>query len=202
MKTNNFFYALLLLLLGCSIFKPQQDLSHSFVLHSDKKYDVKHLKSDTSISIDIARFPEYLLRPEIVTKQSDSELKFYRLGRWILPLNELLQESIKCSLIAKFDNISVKLFPQVFCRDCKFHLKLYIDEFIVNEFDKRIELNGSLEILDNKYSVINRQRFSCWQEIKSENITIEQIVSAHNDIVDDLSVQILDILEHTITNVA
>jgi uncharacterized lipoprotein YmbA len=181
------------------MFKPKPDLTHSFVIHNNKNYDVKHLKSDAIISINIAQFPEYLLRPEIVTKKNDSELKFYQLGRWILPLNELLQESIKDSLLAKFDNISVKLFPQVSCRDCNFHLKLYIDEFIVNEYEKNITLNGSLEVLDNKYFAINRQRFACEQEIKSENITIEQIVSAHNIIVESLSAQLLDIIEYTIT---
>lgn len=202
MKINKFLYAVLLLLPGCSFFNAQPDLSHSYIIHSAKRYDIKHLKTDTSISVEISRFPEYLMRPDIATKKTDNELNFHSLQRWILPLNELLQLAIKDSLLAKFDNISVKCFPQTFCHNCDIHLKLYVDEFIFNDSNKSIFLKGFIELLNKKYEVINKQRFSFDHMLTIDNILAEDIVKEHANVVDNLNENILNMVEYTIDNMS
>lgn len=109
-----FIFFLLLLLEGC-ISVPRSPSPHFYTLQPIKEIDTAlagaNSLSDAVVGIGPVMLPEYLNRPQIVTKSSDNTIEFAQFDRWAESLNEEIARVIAKNFSILLPGTGVEIFP-------------------------------------------------------------------------------------------
>ena len=107
--------ALALLGAGCSLFTAQPDLSRFFVLTAlppaADAGSLPPLPGDVSVGLGPIHLPDYLSRPTIVTRTSETEIDPSGVDRWGEPLQNGVQRVLKSDLEQRLGTDRVISFP-------------------------------------------------------------------------------------------
>jgi len=107
-------WSLMVLLTACSIMSPQPDNTKFFVLTSTAGAVPATGGSSTStlvIGVGPIKFPQYLRRPEVVTRTSPSEVELSNTDRWAEPLDSAFARVLSQNLSQLLGTQQVVTFP-------------------------------------------------------------------------------------------
>jgi len=85
------------LAVGCSFLTPRQDLTQYFVLTSGEG-QAPSSSSAPVLGVDHVKLPEYLLRPELVTRSASNKLTIAEYQQWGEPLEEGFARTLRRDL--------------------------------------------------------------------------------------------------------
>jgi len=89
--------AALSLAAGCSFLKPHKDPTQYFVLTSDAR-PARAPAAPLVLGVDRVDLPEYLQRPELVTRSASNELKIAEYDQWGEPLKDGFSRTLRHDL--------------------------------------------------------------------------------------------------------
>ena len=112
---NSIVLCLCLLLAGC-LSVPYSPSSRFYTLQPIKEASVVELAGaanldGTAIGVGPVTLPEYLNRPQIVTRQPDNTIEFAQFDRWAEPLDTGLARLIAKNFSLLLSKASLELFP-------------------------------------------------------------------------------------------
>lgn len=101
---------------GCGILAPQPDLSQFYVLTS--REGVAELVASPSIgrpmvALGPVRFPDYLNRSQMVTRLSETEVRFSDVHRWAEPLESNFKRVLSEDVALGLGRVDVVVYPYV-----------------------------------------------------------------------------------------
>lgn len=103
---------------GCSLLSPQPDRSRYFVLmpkegtgETPAAAGVTSRNSDVAIGLGPISLPNYLDRPEVVTRLSDTEVSVSNVDRWGEPLGSSVSRVLAQDLSSEWPGLQVVQFP-------------------------------------------------------------------------------------------
>ncbi len=119
---------------GCSVLAPQKDESKFFLLspvgESGNGVPASQGRS-LSIGIGPVSFPQYLKRPEIVTRVGPDQLKLSENRRWAEPLAENFQNVLAQDLSQTLATQQIEIFPWFGTVHIDYQVVIQVDEFDV-----------------------------------------------------------------------
>ena len=191
-ELRRFFYrtaALLAILLAGSVSGCGSSPPSSFYTLSPSPLTPIGSVSDSNIMIGPVDLPDYLNRPQIVTRGNGSELKLAQFNRWAEPLDESIQRMLTRNVSTLLDSDQVVGYPskQVFGQH--YHVPVRIQRF---DSDKRghAVLEAKWGILDSKGDRLAPVQSGRFESQTSNTNDYNQIVAALDDTVGQLSVAI------------
>jgi uncharacterized protein len=94
---------------GCAQSKP----TRFYVLHSmlDARTQAQHEGQDFLIGVGPVKIPDYLDRPQMITRKGQSNLELAEFDKWAEPLDRNLARSISGNLSVLLDTESIISFP-------------------------------------------------------------------------------------------
>jgi len=98
---------------GCSVFSPQPDLSHSYVLNplAEKISPAPPPDPTLSLGVYYTDLPVYLDRPQIVARLADNQPFPDEYQRWLEPLSEGFSRVLARDIEQMTDSSHVAAFP-------------------------------------------------------------------------------------------
>ena len=143
----------LLLLPGCGKSKP----SRFYVLSPLPPGDVSS-NLDLSIGIGPLKFPDYLLRPQIVTQKKANQLDYAEYDRWAESLDENFARILAGNLTQLIPTDKVHIYPWLEIMRVQYQLLVEVTRFGQTE-DGRIILIVSWSVLDhlNRVDLLQRR---------------------------------------------
>ncbi len=145
--------------------------------------------ADGDITIGPVEIPDYLNRPQIVTRGEGSELRLAEFDRWAEPLDDSIQRMLVTNISALLDSDQIVGYPskQLFGR--QYHVVIRIQRFDTdNRGNAVLEAKwGVLDAIAVRTAPVQGGRF----ESRASNANdYNQIVAALDDTVSQLSVAI------------
>jgi uncharacterized lipoprotein YmbA len=135
---------------GCSVLAPQKDESKFFLLSPVGESDAgvpASQRQSLSIGIGPVTFPQYLKRPEIVTRVGPDQLKLSEDRRWAEPLGENFQNVLAQDLSQMLATQQVEIFPWFSTTHIDYQVVIQVSEFDVTA-DGQSRLNARWSIKD------------------------------------------------------
>ncbi len=144
---------------------------------------------DSSITIGPVDIPDYLNRPQIVTRGDGSELKLAEFDRWAEPLDDSIQRMLTTNISKLLDSDQVVEYPSKQKFGLQYHVVMRIQRFDSDNRGNAV-LEAKWGILDSngdRAAPVQRGHF----ESQASNANdYNQIVAALDDTVSQLSVAI------------
>jgi uncharacterized lipoprotein YmbA len=152
MKTRNFLrYNLAVIFLlssGCTLFKTTPDRTRLFNIGFRGVQSAASSIDSSKIRLVLKDFPDYLDRPQIITKIGEHELKSNPRYRWATPLSETVLRIIRRRIQQNFPKIRIYEFPKDNVCKVDFTLQLVIDGLEISEVAQRVTFIGTWTFLD------------------------------------------------------
>jgi uncharacterized lipoprotein YmbA len=115
---------------GCSVLSPQEDHSRYFVLTPSANSDVSAsagvaTAKQLSVGLGPITLPQYLERPQVVTRLSDTEFSVSDNDRWGEPLDASVSRVLAEDLASDLPNSQIVAFP--WSRKTRIDCKVTVD---------------------------------------------------------------------------
>ncbi len=98
-----------LVLFGCAVTQPARFFILEPLAGADTATEVQGAAEGIAVGIGPVQLPEYLNRPQIVTRADENELRLDEFHRWVMPLKDnisrVLRENLQALLVA--DRVSI-----------------------------------------------------------------------------------------------
>lgn len=141
-----------ILLGGCSFLAPQKEESRFFVLtpaRSTAATPVVGAPRDLSIGLGPVTFPDYLKRPEVVTRLSQNQVELSEVNRWAEPLDSNFQQVLGQDLSQQLQTQRLVMFPWYTNRKIDYQVEVQVDRFD-NDSTGQSDLDARWMIKDGK----------------------------------------------------
>ncbi len=186
----------LLLQLGCGSTKP----SRFYVLTPVSKPESEMIKSgghsEISVGIGVLKFPDHLLRPQIVIQTSSNKLDYAEYDRWAEPLDENFTRVMAENLSKMIPTESVYIYPWKSTVNVQYQVDFEVERFSQGP-DKSVTLVVFWSIFDAATArEILRQKTTLSQPGPgSDPVNYESVVEAMSRLVEKLSLQVVSELK-------
>jgi len=182
--------AFLILSTGCANTKPTRFYTLTSSSPSEKKSLSDPSSHNLAIGIGPIVFPEYLNRPQIVTRAGRNELRIAEFHRWAGTLRDEFCLALTENLSALLSTDRVFIYPWKSFVPIDYQVALYLTRFD-GEIGGNIILSSRLRILggnDKKVLLSKKATFS----VSAEGESYEALVAAQNRALAHLSVEIAE----------
>ena len=153
-------------LAGCTVLAPQPDPTRFFVLTSMRKNKANddapaaaHANSTLSIGVGPVKLPQYLRRPEVVTRTSPSEVSLSNTDRWAEPLESAFTRVLSENLSQLLGTQQVMTFPWYNSNQLNYQVQVNVSRFETDPKGKP-ELDAQWSIRDGSGTKILAARES------------------------------------------
>ena len=121
-----------ILLLFCSaciqIGTPPQPVRY-FLLEETSGDVATYPEFTSTVSVEVAEFPEYLLRPQVVSRRSENRVHFSDAQRWAMPLDDNISAVVRQNLIRMLPGARVTISPWQIQQPAAYRVELLITRF-------------------------------------------------------------------------
>jgi len=181
--------AFLIFSAGCASSKPARFYTLAASGPSETKSLSDPSSHDLAIGIGPIVFPEYLDRPQIVTRAGRNELKIAEFHRWAGSLQDEFCRALAENLSALLSTDRVSIYPWKSFVPIDYQVDLYVTRFD-GEIGGNIILSSRLSILGGKGKKVLLSKKSTFSE-SAEDESYESLVAAQNRALAHLSVEIV-----------
>jgi uncharacterized protein len=176
--------------LGCSTTLPSKFYLLSSSIESRDQAGLYQDNGGLKIGVGPIKFPEYLKRPQIVTRQSDYELQLAEFHRWGEPLEDNFKRVLSGNLSVLLGGVQVVDYPWKRSDRIDYQIMLTIREFEVSSVDSAV-LAASWDVYNTAGNCIVHSEGSIYKR-KVEGSGYAGIVAALSGVLNDLSGAIAD----------
>ncbi len=167
-----------MILAGClSVLAPRPDHTSFYVLAATEPASIAATGPLTKLSIGLGPidFPQYLARPEMVTRTSSNQIELSSPDRWAEPLDVTFKRVLSLDLSRALDGAQVTVFPW-FGGDLQFNYRVQVtvDRFETDEHGIA-HLTARWSVLDGHSSMI---RYASSSDIRESSTMGDQASAA------------------------
>lgn len=123
-------FALLLLCTACIQIGSDLGPMHYYMLESMPEVDNSYSNKTLTIALELVDFPDYLDRPQIVTRNGNNAIKFTDSERWAEPVQDNLMRIIRENLALTIPAINISVSPWESPSDNATKVKLVVNSFL------------------------------------------------------------------------
>ncbi|MCK5457765.1 MAG: membrane integrity-associated transporter subunit PqiC [Melioribacteraceae bacterium] len=179
MKIRMRFYSIIAsLILIAMLYSCGTSASNFYILTPNNNYQQINSNSESDISIGIGslEFPDYLLKPQIVTYTENNEIFFDEYNRWAEPLDENFTHIVleNLSNMIPTNNIYLFMWPEE--KSNIFQITIKIDQFGMSS-DSTVVLDARWTVSTSNEMAFLMTEKSSYQE-RIANLDYNQIAAA------------------------
>jgi hypothetical protein len=183
-----------LLIAGCTA---TTGTTRLYVLQSlsttEAEMETKRIDEPVAIGIGSIEFPEYLDRPQIVTRTSESELHLAEFNQWAVPLKDDFSRALAEDLSVLLFTDNIFIFPWKRSTVIDYHVTMKITRFDTDtKGESMLVANWSVLKGDDKTELLSRK--SVLKE-QTDGQDYKAIVSAMSRNLNGLSLEIAKTIE-------
>jgi len=180
----------LMLQFGCGKPKP----SRFYILSPLPPEEAPSSRQDVSTGIGPVEFPDYLLRPQIVTQTNANQLDYAEYERWAEPLNENFARVLADNLTHLIPTDRVHLYPWLGTLEVHYRLLIEVIRFDQGE-DGQITLTALWGLLDAPNREQLLQRRSSFSRPAADTTGYAGIAAAMSELVGEFSREVAQALQ-------
>lgn len=152
-----------------------------------------HAKGEKMIGLGPFTFPEYLNRPQIVTRTPGAELKLAEFDRWAEPIEDAFLRTVVTNVDAQLDSVIVVRFPYGSMVQVDYRLVGRVMRFDVDQTGTAV-LNVQWGAATSQGEPILDPRRSTFTARAANRDSYDSIVTALNETVEAFSRDVADAL--------
>lgn len=149
---------------------------------------------DISVGVGPVRFPEYLDRPQIVSRSGGGEIQLDEFHRWAEPLKESFSRSLAASLANLLGTDQVAVFPWAGASAVRYQVMVDVARFD-GKAGETVTLDAKWTILGEGGKKVLLVRRSTVTAPATKQQDYEGLVAAHSEALSSLSREIAAALE-------
>ncbi len=186
MKTKmKFYYLITISIFTALLFSCGSSSSNFYILTPSNNYQQinSNTENDISIGIGSLEFPDYLLKPQIVTYTKNNEIFFDEYNRWAEPLNENFTHIVleNLSNMIPTNNIYLFMWPEE--KSNIFQITIKIDQFGMSS-DSTVVLAARWAVSTSNEMAFLMTEKSSYQE-RITNLDYNQITAAMSKLTEE-----------------
>ena len=181
--------------LGCGGSKPSR--YYLLTVQEDTQPPPTALKN-TKIGLGPVQFPEYLLRPKIVSYSGNNQLNLAEYERWAEPLDDNFSRVLAEYLTVLIPSDQIYIYPYVGNIFPEYQVMLEIRQFEMNN-NSEVELIAHWQIWqeeDSQLLIVKRSQF----REKVDASSYDSIVTGMSKVTADLSKEIVQAIQNLLNN--
>lgn len=120
-----------------------------------------------TVGVDPVDLPDYLRRPEIVTRPGDSAVKFAEFDRWAEPLEETVLRVLAEELSGLLPGANILVFPWSRATQLDYRISVDIKIFGLQP-DGKVHLTANWRVLGGKGGTLSSEETSLAAEVAGE----------------------------------
>ncbi|MBW1842492.1 MAG: membrane integrity-associated transporter subunit PqiC [Deltaproteobacteria bacterium] len=191
------FSAILILAAGCSATRPAKFYTLSSIKAPEAESRKQAITEDVAVGIGPVRFPDYLNRPQVVTRNSRNALKFSEFHRWGGSLKDDFSAVLAENLSILLSSNRISLFPWKKATPIDYRITADVIHF-EGEIDGSVVLKVRWVILDGTEKRVILMKKSTFSVVVEGN-GYEALASAQSRALEDFSREIAGSI-HAIKN--
>lgn len=185
-------FVVIVLQFGCGSTKPSRFYVLTPMVDAEAERAQSNISSDISVGIDQLKFPDFLLRPQIVTQSSANKMDYAEYDRWAESLDENFSRVMAENLSKLIPTENVYVFPWKSSTVIHYRLTFAVTQFSM-EADKNISLIVFWSIFDNTTAkeLLRKKTTLSQPGPTSDPLNYGQIVAVMSRLVEDFSHEIV-----------